>query len=89
MPGNRFEVTFLCDSGGGACATCAKSNTSDKGSRHGNTFTKCFSRRRTVLCQSLTTVKEQPWFVKAMGNPVVLGALTIAAAKMLNNKTRR
>jgi hypothetical protein len=34
-------------------------------------------------------VKEQPWFVKAMGNPVVLGALTIAAAKMLNNKTRR
>lgn len=34
-------------------------------------------------------VKEQPWFVKAMGNPVVMGALTIAAAKMLQNRTRR
>ena len=31
-------------------------------------------------------VAEKPWFVKAMGNPVVLGALTLAAAKMLKNQ---
>ena len=32
------------------------------------------------------TVAEKPWFVKAMGNPVVLGALTMAAAKLLIDK---
>jgi hypothetical protein len=31
------------------------------------------------------TVQEKPWFVKAMGNPVVMGALTLAAAKLLTN----
>lgn len=31
-------------------------------------------------------VAEKPWFVKAMGNPVVLGALTLAAAKLLKNQ---
>ena len=31
-------------------------------------------------------VEEKPWFVKAMGNPVVLGALTLAAAKLLKNQ---
>ncbi|HEY5743633.1 MAG TPA: hypothetical protein VIS99_13945 [Terrimicrobiaceae bacterium] len=30
------------------------------------------------------TVEEKPWFVKAMGNPVVMGALAAAAAKMLS-----
>jgi len=35
------------------------------------------------------TVKEKPWFVKALGNPVVMGALTMAAAKMLQNQRRR
>jgi hypothetical protein len=34
-------------------------------------------------------VKEKPWFVKAMGNPVIMGALTVAAAKMLQNQRRR
>ncbi len=33
-------------------------------------------------------VKEKPWFVKAMGNPVVMGALTMAAAKLLQNQRR-
>ena len=32
------------------------------------------------------TVEEKPWFVKAMGNPVVMGALTMAAAKLLTNQ---
>lgn len=34
------------------------------------------------------TVQEKPWFVKAMGNPIVMGALTIAAAKLLNSQRR-
>lgn len=34
------------------------------------------------------TVEEKPWFVKAMGNPVVMGALTMAAAKLLSNQRR-
>lgn len=34
-------------------------------------------------------VQEKPWFVKAMGNPIVMGALTMAAAKMLQNQRRR
>lgn len=34
------------------------------------------------------TVAEKPWFVKAMGNPIVMGALTTAAAKLLGNRRR-
>jgi hypothetical protein len=33
-------------------------------------------------------VKEQPWLLKAMGNPIVLGALGMVAARMLKNRTR-
>ena len=33
-------------------------------------------------------VAEKPWFVKAMGNPIVMGALTVAAAKLLSNQRR-
>ena len=32
------------------------------------------------------TVAEKPWFVKALGNPVVMGALTLAAAKLLSSR---
>jgi hypothetical protein len=32
------------------------------------------------------TVAQQPWLVKAMGNPVVMGALTMAAAKLLSSQ---
>jgi hypothetical protein len=34
------------------------------------------------------TVQDKPWFVKAMGNPVIMGALAIAAAKMLSSQKR-
>jgi hypothetical protein len=34
------------------------------------------------------TVEEKPWFVKALGNPVVVGALTLAAAKLLRNRSK-
>ncbi len=31
-------------------------------------------------------VEEKPWFLKALGNPIIAGALGFAAAKMLNNR---
>jgi predicted lipid-binding transport protein (Tim44 family) len=34
------------------------------------------------------TVQEKPWFLKAMGNPVVMGALTMAATRLLSNRRR-
>jgi len=34
------------------------------------------------------TVQDKPSFVKALGNPVVMGALTMAAAKLLSNQRR-
>ena len=34
------------------------------------------------------TVQEKPWFVKALGNPVVMGALTVAAAKLLSSQRK-
>jgi hypothetical protein len=34
------------------------------------------------------TVEEKPWLVKALGNPVVVGALTMAAAKMVSNRRK-
>jgi hypothetical protein len=44
-------------------------------------------KERPELLQK--TVQEKPWFLKALGNPVVVGALTMAAAKMLSNQRRR
>jgi hypothetical protein len=32
------------------------------------------------------TVQEKPWFVKAMGNPVVMGALGMVAMKLLSHR---
>ena len=34
------------------------------------------------------TVAQKPWLVKAMGNPVVIGALTMAAAKLLSGQRK-
>ena len=28
-------------------------------------------------------VRSQPWFIKAMGNPIVMGALGVIASKLL------
>ena len=33
-------------------------------------------------------VKEQPWLLKAMGNPIVMGALGVIAARMMKNRGR-
>jgi len=32
------------------------------------------------------TVEEKPWFVKAMGNPVIMGVLAMAAAKLMSSQ---
>jgi hypothetical protein len=32
------------------------------------------------------TVEEKPWFVQALGNPMVMSALTMAAGKLLSNR---
>jgi hypothetical protein len=32
------------------------------------------------------TVAEKPWFVKALGNPIVMGALTMAATRLLSRR---
>lgn len=32
------------------------------------------------------TVQEKPWFLKALGNPVVLGALSMVATQLLRNR---
>ena len=35
------------------------------------------------------TVQQQPWMMKAMGNPIVMGALGMIASKMMKNFTNR
>ena len=35
------------------------------------------------------TVEEKPWFMKAMGNPIVMGALAMAATKLVTNQRKR
>lgn len=32
------------------------------------------------------TVAEKPWFVQALGNPIVMGALTMAATRLLSRR---
>ena len=32
------------------------------------------------------TVEEKPWFVKAMGNPVIMGVLAMAATKLISGQ---
>ena len=32
------------------------------------------------------TVEQKPWLVKAMGNPILMGALAMAATKLLNRQ---
>lgn len=34
-------------------------------------------------------VRENPWFIKAMGNPVVMGALGMVASRMIKKRTQQ
>jgi hypothetical protein len=50
---------------------------------------KVMNYARTEQPQALQqAVAEKPWFVKAMGNPVVMGALAMAASKLLSGQRR-
>jgi hypothetical protein len=35
------------------------------------------------------TVQDKPWFLKALGNPIVMGALSVAAAKLLSSQRNK
>ena len=63
--------------------------TSDPNQMSANDAAKLMNYARKEQPQVLQqTVAEKPWFVKAMGNPVVIGALTMAAAKLLSRQRR-
>lgn len=63
--------------------------TSDPNQMSADDAAKLMNYARKEQPQALQqTVAEKPWFVKAMGNPVVIGALTMAAAKLLSRQRR-
>jgi len=52
-----------------------------------NDFAKVMNYARKERPDALRqTVQEKPWFVKAMGNPIVMGALTMAATRLLSRR---
>ena len=51
--------------------------------------TRLMNYARTEQPEALKkTVEEKPWFVKAMGNPVIMGVLAVAAAKLIGGQKR-
>ena len=77
---------------GGGLAGIAKMlglNSTDPSQMSNDDAAKVINYARTEHPELMQqTVAEKPWFMKAMGNPIVMGALAVAAAKLLNN-TRR
>jgi hypothetical protein len=59
----------------------------DPNSMSGSDFSRLadFTRRNHPDAMR-QTVQQQPWFVKAMGNPIVMGALGMVAANMMRKK---
>jgi hypothetical protein len=78
--------------GGGGLAQIAKMlglGTTDPKQMSDDDAAKVMNYARTEHPEVIRqTVAEKPWFVKAMGNPIVMGALTMAAAKLLSNSRR-
>lgn len=77
--------------GGGAIGGIAKMlglGSTDPKQMSGDDAAKLMNYARKENPEALRQAVEKPWFVKAMGNPIVMGALTMAAAKMLNNSRR-
>ena len=72
----------------GIASTLGLSST-DPNKMSGDDAAKVMDYARKENPQALQqTVQEKPWFVKALGNPVVMGALTVAAAKLLSNQRK-
>lgn len=77
---------------GGGLAGIAKMlglNSTDPSQMSNDDAAKVINYARTERPELMQqTVAEKPWFMKAMGNPIVMGALAVAAAKLLNNSRR-
>ena len=75
-------------SGGlGAIASILGLGTTDPSRMSGDDAARLLNytrQQRPELLQQ--TVQEKPWFVKAMGNPIVMGALGMAAMKLLGQR---
>jgi hypothetical protein len=77
--------------GGGAADIARKLGleSSDPSRMSADDAARVMNYARTEQPEALKkTVEEKPWFVKAMGNPVIMGALAVAAAKMLSNRSK-
>jgi len=73
----------------GGIASMLGLSSTDPNNMSGDDATKVMDYARKENPQALQqTVQEKPWFVKALGNPVVMGALTVAAAKLLSNQRK-
>lgn len=76
--------------GGGAAGDIAKKaglGTTDPSRMSADDAARLMNYARTEHPEVLQkTVQEKPWFVKAMGNPVVMGVLAIAAAKLVSGQ---
>jgi len=71
----------------GAIATTLGLGTTDPSRMSGDDAARLLNytrQQRPDLLQQ--TVQEKPWFVKAMGNPIVMGALGMAAMKLLGRR---
>jgi hypothetical protein len=73
----------------GSIASMLGLSSTDPNKMSGDDAAKVMDYARKENPQALQqTVQEKPWFVKALGNPVVMGALTVAAAKLLSNQRK-
>ena len=73
----------------GGIASMLGLSSTDPNNMSGDDAAKVMDYARKENPQALQqTVQEKPWFVKALGNPVVMGALTVAAAKLLSNQRK-
>jgi hypothetical protein len=76
------------NSGGlGAIANTLGLGTTDPTKMSGDDAARLLNYARQERPELLQqTVQEKPWFVKAMGNPIVMGALGMAAMKLLGQR---
>jgi hypothetical protein len=73
----------------GGIASMLGLSSTDPNKMSGDDAAKVMDYARKENPQALQqTVQEKPWFVKALGNPVVMGALTVAAAKLLSSQRK-
>ena len=81
---------LLAALGGGGAADIAKKvglASSDPSQMSADDAARLMNYARTEQPEALKkTVEEKPWFVKALGNPVVIGALAATAAKLLSSQ---